>query len=306
MNKEFTVQILGSNSALPFHNRFPSAQYIKYGKFCFLVDCGEGSQSRLQEYSLSPYPINAIFISHLHGDHIFGLPGILTTLSLNNRKKELDIYAPYGVKDFIQVIIDVTQSKVNFPLNIHELDCSTAKTIYNSAHLNVTSIPLDHRIPTIGYLFREHNLDYNLDKEKLKETDIPISAFPELKKGNDVVLENGEILRYQEFTLPPRHERSYAYLTDTRYKQDNVKLLEGVDLLYHDATFMGELKEKAERTGHSTAREAAVFALKANVGTLLLGHFSSRYRDLRPLLQEARSIFKNSELAIDGSMWEIE
>lgn len=305
MGGEFSVQILGSNSALPFNNRFPSAQYLKYGKHSFLVDAGEGCQFRLQEYKLSAYALDAVFITHLHGDHIFGLPGILTSLSLNRRSRKLDVFSPPGLKSIIHTIVEVSGSKLSFPIDFHEVDCTQYRLVYSLPYFDVFSVPLDHRVPTSGYLFREKVIEYNIDKERLQQSDIPVSALPKLKKGQDVKLKDGRILKYKDFTLPKKPARAYAYLTDTRYVPHQADKVSGVDLLYHDSTFIHAAEEKAEKTGHSTAFQAAKFAFNAKAGKLLLGHFSSRYQDLDPLLEEARAVFPATELAVDGTVWQV-
>lgn len=306
MSSDFIVHILGSNSALPFKGRFPSAQYVRYGKYNYLIDCGEGCQFRLQEYKLSPFALDAIFISHLHGDHIFGLPGLLTSLSLNNREKELEIYAPEGLGTFINGFLDISGIQLTYPLTFHNVDCTEHKIVYENKHLEVLTIPLAHRIPATGYLLREKITEYNIDKEKLEESDIPLWTLAELKKGMDVELKDGRVFYYRDYVLPMREARSYAYMADTMYLPERAPMVENVDLLYHESTFLEEAAARAEKTGHSTAAQAAKFALKANAGKLLLGHFSSRYEDLNPLLDEARSVFPDSELAVDGTSWVIE
>lgn len=302
---EFSIHILGSNSAKPFHNRFPSSQYIRFGKYVFLLDCGEGCQFRLQEYKLSSTAIHAIFITHLHGDHLFGLPGLLTSMSLNRREAPLHIYAPVGIEKFVKSILETTESTMTYPINIHEIDTEVSNIIYQLPHLEVISVPLDHRIPTSGFLMKERNKLRNIKKDELKKRNIPVQYLSTLKRGKDVRTDDGTLLKYKELTHPPKRNRSYAYITDTLYKAELSELLQGVDYIYHDATFLNELSDKAESTMHTTVEQAATLAMDSDAGNLLLGHFSSRYYNLEPLLQEARNIFPSTELAIDGKVFTI-
>jgi ribonuclease Z len=296
----FEVTILGSNSAIPANGRFPTSQVLNVSEQLYLIDCGEGTQWRLQEYNIKKRKINEIFISHLHGDHIFGLIGLLTSLSLARRTDPITIFSPKGMEEIIQVQLMHTGGTLSFPLSFFELDTTRHQLIFEDNLIKVFTIPLKHRIPTCGFLFKEKTRPLNINPAKIVEFEIPVEKIRAIKNGADFELANGELIPNAELTYLPRQSRSFAFCSDTVYDESIILFIKGVDLLYHEATFLHDLKHLAEETMHSTAKQAAVIAQKANVGKLIIGHYSSRYKDLVPLLDEARKIFLNTVLGIEG------
>lgn len=301
----FELTILGSNSATPVFNRHQTAQVLKIENEYFLIDCGEGTQMQLQRYRHKLNKINYIFISHLHGDHYLGLVGLISTMHLFGRTKDLYIFGPPGLNEIITVQLRYSETVFNYKVHFNELDTERQYEILNLDKLTVETIPLIHRINCCGFLFREKPKKYRIRKDLLPEK-ISLAAVAELKNGRDVKNEEGEvILKYEDVTLPPKISRSYAYMSDTACSDRFLDLIKNVHLLYHEATFLNELKERAKETFHTTALEAAGFASRANVGKLLIGHFSSRYRELNPLLEEAQSVFKQTYLAIEGHIFTV-
>jgi ribonuclease Z len=302
---DFELRILGANSAVPAHGRFMTSQFLNIQQHYFLIDCAEGTQMRLQEFNCRPQRIEHIFISHLHGDHVFGLVGLLLSLGLNHRTEELNIYAPKGLEEMIEVQLKMTASHLNYPLVFHTTDPSQSQRLLDLAELTVDSIPLRHRVPTHGFLFREKEGESRMRKDKIKEYGLSVQEIKAAKAGEDIKLEDGRLIPNSELTLSPPKARSYAFCSDTAYDESIIPLIEGVDLLYHEATFMHELLDQAMITKHSTTLQAAQIAQKARVGELIIGHFSSRYADLEPLLEEAQSVFPKTKLAIDGHLFSI-
>jgi len=302
----FEVTILGSNAAVPAFGRHPSAQVLNVNEQYYLIDCGEGTQIRMNDYQVRWHRINQIFISHLHGDHIFGLIGLLTSYSLKQRKEQMEIFGPAGIQEFLEVQIKHSRSHLTYPLSIHVVDPTQSTLIFSDENVMVTSIPLDHRIPACGYLFREKARLLNVIPEKLTEYGIDFKQINEIKKGGNGVNVTGEVFENKLLTLPPYIARSYAYCSDTAYKPDIIPLLKNIELLYHEATFAEDKAENAITTRHSTAKQAAMIARDAAVQKLLIGHFSSRYHDLNVLLNEAKTIFSNTQLALEGVTFSIE
>lgn len=302
----FEVTILGSNAAVPGFGRHPSAQVLNVNEQNYLIDCGEGTQIRMNDFNIRRHRINQIFISHLHGDHIFGLIGLLTSYSLGQRKEQMDIFGPEGIQELLEVQIKHSQSHLTYPLNIHVVDPSESIVIFSDKNVEVTTIPLDHRIPACGYLFREKKRLLNIIPEKLIEHGIDFKQINEIKKGGNGTNVDGKVFENELLTLPPYIRRSYAYCSDTAYKPDIIPIIKEIDLLYHEATFADDKAENAIKTKHSTAKQAAMIAKDAQVEKLLIGHFSSRYHDLNVLLHEAKSTFLNTQLAIEGTTFPIE
>jgi ribonuclease Z len=301
----FSLTILGSSGALPAHGRFPTSQYLVIQNRHFLIDCGEGTQMQLLRYQIPVHKIERIFISHLHGDHYLGLMGLLFSMHLQRRTSELHLYSSRGLDEIILLQLKYSKSVLNYEIKFHSFDPQTSTFLYTDEVLTVETIPLIHKLPCAGFLFKEKRKPVKLNKEKLKPGML-LQHIAQLKKGADVVDENGKMLyRNADYTLPPLPSYSFAFCSDTAWNEPMLKHIEGVTVLYHEATFMENEKDKAHETKHSTTREAATIAKRAGVGKLLIGHFSARYQNLEPLLQEAKETFYNTELAIEGTTFEL-
>lgn len=301
------LTILGYNSAVPKRKVAPTAQLLEVESRMFLIDCGEGTQVQLRKAKARFSRINHIFISHLHGDHVFGLIGLISSFQLLGRETPLHIFGPKGIQDFIMNQLRHTESKCTYELIFTELDKTESEKIYEDEKVEVFTIPLQHRIYTNGYLFRE--------KPKLRKLNIDaIHSYPEieicdyenLRRGRDFKLENGKLIPNSKLTFDPPKTQSYAFCSDTCYWPEVVPIIKGVDLLYHESTFLSDLQEMADRTAHSTAREAAIIARDAEVGQLILGHFSNRYEDLSVFLDEAKPVFENTILPEQLGVYEIQ
>jgi ribonuclease Z len=266
----------------------------------FLIDCGEGTQVALRKHKIKFSRINHIFISHLHGDHFFGLPGMVATFQLLGREKELHIYGPKGIKEAITLLLKVGNSWTRYPLIFHELTSKESVLLYEDNKVKVTTIPLDHRIYTNGFLFQEKPQERSLNVAAVSKYTIDKAYFRIIKQGKDVTLEDGRAIPNSELTLDPPPPKSYAYCSDTMYDPSIVPLLRKVDLLYHEATFLETESELARKTKHATAKEAGAIAKEAGVSQLLLGHFSTRYKDTTLFGKEAQTVFPNVLLAEDG------
>jgi ribonuclease Z len=299
------VTILGSSSALPTSERYPSAHVLNVHERLFLIDCGEGTQMQLRRNRLRFAKINHIFISHLHGDHVFGLYGLLSTFSLMGRKIPLNLYAPDNYIYMLDSHLKDFDIHLNFEINFIPLAGKDPVCILDDKNITVTSFPLRHRITAFGFLFREKSADRNILKEFIELYKIPQSRIPAIKKGSDFITPEGVIIKNEDITVPPPKPLSYAYCSDTKYFRRLSSFVKGVDLLYHEATFAKDLAGLAKTTGHSTTVEAAQTASDAGVGDLIIGHFSARYKNLNPLLEEARSLFPRSYIAVDGQSYEI-
>lgn len=292
-----SLTILGYNSAIPTVSGIPTSQYIEMAEKHFLIDCGEGTQVQLRRAKIKFSKINHIFISHLHGDHCFGLPGLISSFRLLGREAPLHVYGPKGIKEMLETIFRITDSHRNFNIIYHELEGNISQLIYEDQKLEVYTIPLDHRIYANGYLFKEKDGLRHLNMEEIKKyPEIETCDYHKIKKGEDILLSDGYLLKNEVISIKPSSPKSYAFCSDTRYKPDIIPIIKGVDLLYHEATFLHALKEMANYTGHSTAKEAAVIAKEAQVGKLILGHFSNRYSSLNVFLEEARPIFQETYL----------
>ena len=291
------LTILGFNSAIPTVNSSPTAQFLEMEERAFLIDCGEGTQVQLRKAKARFSKINHIFISHLHGDHCFGLPGLIASFRLLGRETPLHIYAPKGIKEMLETIFRITETHKGFELIYHELESKKSVKIFEDNRLEVFTIPLNHRIYCNGYLFREKPKERHLNMQEIsKYPEIETCDYHNLKLGKDFVLSDGYVLKNEMLTTEPSKSVSYAFCSDTRYLETILPIIENVDVLYHEATFLHELKEMADYTGHTTALEAARIARKANVGKLILGHFSNRYHDLNVFTDEAREVFANTFL----------
>jgi ribonuclease Z len=302
----FAITILGSSGALPALGRFPSSQYINIDKHHFLVDAGEGTQMQLTKYGISSQRIEAIFISHLHGDHYLGLMGLLFSMHLNKRSSDLHLFAFKGLREIILLQLKYSKSSLSYKIIFHDLEENNPEVIFESDTITISTIPLLHKIPCNGFLFKEKPKPRRINKVKLP-AGILLQHIAALKKGDDVMDESGKIL-YENlaYTLPPRLSRSYAYCSDTAYFESIIDQVKGVDILYHEATFTNDDVAKAKETKHSTAREAATIAKKSKVKRLLIGHFSARYHAPEVLLNEARETFMETYLANEGETFNID
>ena len=265
----------------------------------FLIDCGEGTQVQLRKAKARFSKINHIFISHLHGDHCFGLPGLIASFRLLGRETPIHIYGPKGIQEMLETIFRLTDTHKGFEVVYHELDSKKSEVIYEDSRIEVSTIPLDHRVYCNGYLFREKPKDRHLNMAEIsKYPEIETCDYHNLKRGKDFVLSDGYVLKNETLTSEPTKSVSYAFCSDTRYLESIVPIIEGVDVLYHEATFLHDLKKMADYTGHTTALEAARIARKAGVGKLILGHFSNRYHDLSVFTKEAREVFAETYLPV--------
>lgn len=294
------VKILGSNSAAPAHRRHHTSQLVNVEGRYYLIDCGEATQLQIARYKIKAQRINYIFISHLHGDHYLGLIGLLSTMHLQGRKASLNLYAPQGLSEIITLQLKHSETVLNYQINFFAIDTSLNKVIHEDNSIKVSTIPLNHRIPCSGFLFEEKSKNRRINKAKIPEN-ISVRDILRLKQGEDIFDDGGGLIYKNEtLTFPPKRSYKYAYCSDTKYDESVLPIIKHADLLYHESTFTEEHLERATNTYHSTAKQAATIALKANVGRLLLGHFSVRYKDLTPILNEAQAVFENSALAIEG------
>ena len=299
----FELTILGSNSALPTSNRYPTAQVLNVPGRCFLIDCGEGTQMQLRRNKISFSKIRHIFISHLHGDHFYGLIGLLSTMNLLGVKNDVHIYAPSELKTLIQPQLDFIRGEMSINPIFHPLNLKKTQTVFESKNTEIISFPVKHSIPTVGFLFREKPKQANIKKEMIKAYNIPLAKIKDIKAGAHFETEDGRLIPNAKLTTPPPKPKSYAFCTDTAFHPPIAEIINGVDLLYHEATFLEELKDLAEKTRHSTARQAAEMAKLSKASKLLIGHFSSRFKNLEDFKTEAKEVFKNTELAIEGKKY---
>ena len=300
------LTILGCHSATPRAKAYPTSQYLEINNHHFLIDCGEGTQRQMRKYKVGFSKINHIFISHLHGDHFFGLIGLISTLGLLGRERELHIFGPKDIKKMTLMQLKITQSHAKFPIQFHELSSKESEVILDDDKVTVKTIPLKHRIYTNGYLFIEKEKPKNLHIDNIKNyPEIDRADYLNIKAGKDIVLPSGEVVPNSELTLPPKKPLRFAYCSDTAYKPNIVPLLRDVDLLYHEATFLDDRKDLAKKTMHATTKQAATIAKDANVKQLILGHYSGRYKDISEFKEEAQSVFTNSHLAEPGKVFTV-
>lgn len=302
---KFEVTILGSSSSTPIFHRNPSAQLLNVNEKFILIDCGEATQNQLLNFGIKASRIDQIFISHLHGDHYLGLVGLLSSLHLNGRTKPMDIFGPAELKEIIDLQFKHSQTLLRYPLNFRPTNPALNEKIFESYDVQVETFPLDHRIPCTGFKFTEKQRLRRIKKEKIEELSIPAEMIPLIKKGQNFSDKNGKIHQALDLTTEADRPKSYAYCSDTICSWKYLDYIREADTLYHEATFMNDMLARAEETFHTTALQAGEIALKANVKKLLIGHFSARYRELDPLLEEARSIFEKTSIAIEGKTFEI-
>lgn len=297
--------ILGCYSATPQVLTNPTAQILEIKNHIFLIDCGEGTQVQLRKQKVKFARIKRIFISHLHGDHFFGLPGLISTFRLLGRETELHIYGPKGIKEGVTLMLKLGDSWTNYPLIFHELESKKSALIFEDDKVKVYTIPLKHRVYTNGFLFKEKLGERKLNINAVNEYGIDVCYYQNIKNGKDITLDNGNILPNSELTFDPPRPKSYAFCSDTAYNPEIIPLINNVDAVYHESTFLDKHEGLAKKTGHSTAKQAAEIAKQANVKKLILGHYSTRYDGIEAFKKEAELIFKNVELANDGESFSL-
>lgn len=300
---KFEVTILGSSSATPVFNRNPSAQLLNCNEKFYLIDCGEGTQQQLIKYNLKAARIDHIFISHLHGDHYFGLIGLLSSLHLNGRIKPMQIFGPKPLLEILEIQFKYSDTTLRYPIEFFPTDTDQPKQIFENSDLIVSTIILNHRIPTTGFVFQQKQRQRKLIKDKAEE--IPMAYYTALKKGIDVELPNGDFVKSEDYTTAADAPRCYAYCSDTLYDERYFESIKNCDTLYHEATFTHDLLDRANETHHTTALQAGEVAKINGAKKLIIGHFSSRYKTLQMLLEETQSIFENTELAIEGKTFQL-
>ncbi len=303
MIPEFEVTILGNTSSIPVHGRNHTSQVIRYGQELLLLDCGEGTQIQLRKYKVRYSRITHIFISHLHGDHYLGLVGLLSSYNLAKRTKCLTVFGPQGLDEIITTNFRWSNTKLGYPLTFLKTDPEAFNLLLNLPGIDVYSFPMKHRLPTTGFLIKEKPGYRSLIKEKLRASSIPLEAIQSLRKGKNYKDSSGKTYSVEEYTYPFPPMRSYAFCSDTIYDPELARYIEGVNLLYHESTFMDSDEKRAEFTFHSTGSQAGKIAQMSKVKKLLLGHFSSRYVHLEPMLAEAQVFFTNTILSEEGQTY---
>lgn len=296
-----SVTILGNNSALPAHNRHPTAQVLQATDHYMLIDCGEGTQMQMSTYKIKRNKINHIFISHLHGDHYFGLIGLLNSLALNNRTNDLHIYAPEKLQSVIRLQMEVSGS--DFPFRLYFYDLEKEGIIFEDKKLSVECFKVNHRIECWGFLFREKKNLRKIDIEKANQHNVPTTFFENLHRGEDFKNAQNELIENEMLTIAAELPKSYAYCADTAFYEPIAEKIKGVDLVYHESTYLDDDSKKAGARFHSTSKQAAAIAKKAGAKKLLLGHFSSKYETLDKFKSEACEVFENTEIAEEGACY---
>jgi ribonuclease Z len=299
----FAVTILGNNSAVPAFDRHPTSQVVTLDGTNYLVDCGEGTQIQLINYKIRRSKISHIFISHLHGDHYFGLIGLINTLSLLSHQQEMHLFGPSPLKEIIDLQLKVADTQLCFPLHIHHI--TEAATLVDNEKLTVKCFRTNHRIECYGFSFIQKKQLRKLNPEKAKEFDIPSSFYERLTQGEDYTRKDGTIVKNGLVTDAGTPGKRYAFCADTKYDESLIPHIQGFDLIYHETTYLDNLRERAEARFHSTSKQAAQIAKMAGVQKLLIGHFSSKYDTLEAFEQEAREVFPNTELALEGVAYTI-
>ncbi len=302
---KFEVTILGSSSATPIFHRNPTSQILNINEKNLMIDCGEGTQQQMLRFGIKYHKIDHIFISHLHGDHFFGLIGLISSMHLNGRIKPLYLFAPMELKEILDLQFKHSGTIIKFPLEFFATQANTAETILETNDFSVETIILNHRIPCTGFKFKQKLKLRKIVKEKVNLLEVPADFYPLLKRGIDFVDKDGSVHKAEDLTSDPDIPRSYAYCSDTVADGSYFNQLKDVDTLYHESTFMNDMVDRAKETFHTTSLEAAQIAKEMNVTKLLIGHFSARYRDLTPLLLEARSVFEETYIANEGETYMI-
>ena len=299
------ITILGNASAKPTTHAHPSSQVVNVNEQYFLVDAGEGTQRQMSRLGISPLKLRAVFISHLHGDHLYGLFPLLSTLGLYGRRTPLRIYAPRPFGEMLEGFMRLFEQDLPYTPEWVEVDTTKHQIIFENDSTEVWSLPLRHRIPTAGYLFRQKEPQLNVDKFAIERYSLTVQQIVAAKRGEDITLESGELIPNSRLTYLPYPAKAYAYCSDTNYSARLAKLCQGVDVIYHEATYAAAERRLARERGHSSTTDAANVALKAEAKRLLIGHFSSRYKDLQQLLAECREIFPATDIAEEGATFEI-
>lgn len=299
------LNILGCYSATPRTFTNPTAQVLEIKNHIFLIDCGEGTQVQLRKHKIKFNRIKHIFISHLHGDHFFGLVGLISTFRLLTREADLHIYGPKGIKEVITLQMKLSKSWTNYKLIFHELTSLESQVLFEDDKVQVSTIPLDHRVYTNGFLFKEKPGERKLDMNAVLNEDIEVAYYRKLKQGFNVENKKGNLVKNETVTFPPEKPKSYAFCSDTAYNEAIVPLIKNIDVIYHESTFLEQHAHLAPKTKHSTAKEAAKIAQLANAGKLILGHYSTRYDNLNMFKTEAKEYFDNVELADDGKVFNL-
>ncbi|KAF2515749.1 ribonuclease Z [Flavobacterium foetidum] len=294
------ITILGCYAATPRTLTNPTSQVLEIRNRLFLIDCGEGTQVQLRKNKIKFSKINHIFISHLHGDHLYGLIGTISTFSLLGRTTDLHVYGPKGIKELILLQLKLTESWTTYNLFFHELESKESEVIFEDAKVIVKTIPLKHRVYTNGYLFQEKPAERKLNVEAVQHYNIHVAYYQKIKNGGNVTLDDGSVIENEKLTFDPEPAKSYAFCSDTVYNEEVIPIIANTDVLYHESTFLDSEARLAEKTLHSTAKEAATIALKANVKHLILGHYSTRYDGLESFRKEAEEVFPNVLLGDDG------
>lgn len=298
------LTILGCYAATPRTFTNPTSQVLEINNRLFLIDCGEGTQVQLRKNKIKFSAINHIFISHLHGDHFYGLVGLISTFNLLNRNNLLTVYGPKGIREIILLQFKLSNSWPQYELNFVELESDQSELIFEDDKVIVKTIPLKHRVYTNGFLFQEKPKERKLNIDKVQEFEIDTCYYQNIKNGRDITLDDGRVIPNEVLSFDPPLAKSYAFCSDTMYQESIVPMIENVDVLYHESTFLNSEEHLAQKTMHSTAKEAARIALKANVKQLILGHYSTRYETIDLFKQEALEIFENVSLADDGAYFE--
>jgi ribonuclease Z len=298
-----SVTILGNNSAVPAFNRHPTSQVVTHDGVNYLVDCGEGTQIQMIKYKIRRGKIAAIFISHLHGVHYFGLVGLINTFSLLSHKQELHVFAPAPLQQIIEMQLKVADSVLSYPLHFHTL--TGPGVLIEDDKIRISCFPTTHRIECYGFLFEEKKGKRKLLIEKVRKNEIPVSFYTSLQNGLDYITPRGKVISNDSVTAAPEQGKKYAFCADTKYDESIIPHIYNADLIYHETTYLDNMREKADQRFHSTTRQAAEIAKKAMVKKLLIGHFSSKYSTLEAFETEAKEVFPNTELALEGTTYEI-
>ena len=298
-----SVTILGNNSAVPAFNRHPTSQVVTQDGNNFLVDCGEGTQIQMIKYKIRRGKISHIFISHLHGDHYFGLVGLINTFNLLSHKQELHVFGPSPLQEIIEMQLKVADTAMCYPLHFHTI--KENGVLVDNEKIKISCFRTNHRIECYGFLFEEKEGKRKLLIDKIRKMRIPVSFYNSLQDGRDYITPKGEVIKNDSVTAPPGRAKKYAFCADTKYDEQMIQHIYGADMIYHETTYLDNMREKAEARFHTTTRQAAEIARKSMVKKLLIGHFSSKYASLEPFYQETRSGFTNTELAIEGSTYEV-